>query len=241
MEVLGAVTNTQLQGAVGFGIAACSALVPFHLILKNHRHRILLLAFSFVGIIVAMVGIALESTVCFVLGSAIFFFTVIAAIVILATEPMPKKTLRGSRLSEVIRGRRKGIVALAGLALVILGAGVAIGLLVGNSSDSAQATPPPIVVEGKYHVSGTCANGSCTLNECEHRAACGSENQGRLREGTTLDIVCQAGGKLVEAPNGRKSRIWDRLSDSLYVSDLFVSGTKVGRFAPELPRCTGGG
>jgi hypothetical protein len=240
VEVLGAVTNTQLQGAVGFGIAACSALVPFHLILKNHRHRLLLLAVSFVGIIVAMVGIAIESTVCFVLGSAIFFFTVIAAIVILATEPIPKKSLAGRRLADAIRGQRKGIAFLVGMAVVVLCAGVGIGLLVSDSGSSADAKAPPTAVAGKYHVSGTCANGSCTLNECVHRAACGSENEGRLREGAPLDIVCQAGGKVVEAPNGRKSRVWDRLSDSLYVSDLFVSGTRVGRFAPGLPRCTGG-
>jgi hypothetical protein len=239
MEVLGAVTNTPLEGAVGFGIAACSALVPFHLILKNHRHRILLLALSFIGIIVAMVGIALASTVCFVLGSAILFFAVVAAIVILATEPIATKGFRG-RLPVALRGRRKGIVFLVGMALVVLGAGVAIGLLVSDSGNSAGAGPPPTVVEGKYHVSGTCANGSCTVNECEHRAACGVENEGRLREGTTLDIVCQAAGRMAEAPNGRKSPVWDRLSDGLYVSDLFVSGTKVGKFTPSLPRCTGG-
>lgn len=239
MEVLGAVTNTPLDAAVSFGIGACGALVPVHLILKNHRHRILLLSVSISGIIVAMVGIAISSTVCFVLGSAILFFAVVAAIVILATEPFATKGLRG-RLPAALRGRRKGIAALTGVAVLVLAAGIGIGLLVSDSGGSADAKSPPTVVEGKYHVSGTCANGSCTLNECAHRAACGSENEGRLREGAPLDIVCQAGGKMVKAPNGRRSQVWDRLSNSLYVSDLFVSGTKVGTFAPGLPRCTGG-
>ena len=239
MEVLGAVTNTPLDAAVSFGIGACGALVPVHLILKSHRHRILLLAVSMVGIIVAMVGIAISSTLCFVLGSAVLFFAVVAAIVILATEPISTKGLRG-RLPDAIRGRRKGIAALAGVAVLVLAAGVGIGLLVSDSAGSADAESPPTVVDGKYHVSGTCANGSCTLNECVHRAACGSDNNGRLREGSALDIVCQVSGKMAEAPNGRKSPVWDRLSNSLYVSDLFVAGTKVGKFAPGLPRCTGG-
>jgi hypothetical protein len=236
MEVLAVVTDTSLERAFGFGIAACAAMVPFHLVLKNHRHRILLLVISFVGIFIAMAGKATGSAVCFVLGSTILFAAVVAAIVILATEPVSTKAFR-ERIPDLIRARWKGLAFLVGMAVLVL-VGVAIGLAVGDSGGSA---PPPTVVGGRYHVSGTCANGACTVNECAHRAACGTSNEGRLREGAGLDIVCQAKGEIAEAPNGRRSPIWDRLSNSLYVSDLFVSGTKVGRFTVGLPRCTGEG
>lgn len=236
MEILGTVTNTPLEGAVLFGFAAFGAMVPFHLVLKEHRHRILLLFVSFLGITVAMVGMAVGSTACFVAGLAILFVAVIAALFILATEPLETKALR-DRLPHALRVRRKGIAFLAGMAVLVL-VGIGIGLLVGGSGDSSEAKAPPTVVEGKYHVSGTCANGSCTVNECARRAACGVANEGRLREGATLDIVCQAKGKATQAPNGRESEIWDRLANSLYVSDLFVSGTAVGKFTSALPRCT---
>jgi hypothetical protein len=184
-----------------------------------------------------MVGMAVGSTACFVVGLAILFVAVIAALFILATEPLETKALR-DRLPHALRVRRKGIAFLAGMAVLVL-VGIGIGLLVGGSGDSSEAKTPPTVVEGKYHVSGTCANGSCTVNECARRAACGVANEGRLREGATLDIVCQAKGKAAQAPNGRESEIWDRLANSLYVSDLFVSGTAVGKFTSALPRCTG--
>lgn len=234
MEILGTVTNTPLEGAVVFGFAAFGAMVPFHLVLKEHRHRILLLFVSFFGITVAMIGMAVGSTACFVAGLAILFVAVIAALFILATEPLETKALR-DRFPHALRVRWKGIAFLAGMAVLVL-VGIGIGLLV---DDSGEAKAPPIVVEGKYHVSGTCANGSCTVNECARRAACGVANEGRLREGTTLDIACQAKGRATQAPNGRESEIWDRLANGLYVSDLFVSGTSVGKFTSALPRCTG--
>lgn len=237
MEILGTVTNTPLEGAVVFGFAAFGAMVPFHLVLKEHRHRILLLFVSFIGITAAMVGMAVGSTACFVAGLAILFFAVIAALFILATEPLETKVLR-NRLPHALRVRRKGFAFLVGMAVLVL-VGIGIGLLVGDAGDSSEATTPPTVVEGKYHVSGTCANGSCTVNECARRSACGAANEGRLREGATIDIVCQAKGRATQAPNGRESAIWDRLANSLYVSDLFVSGTAVGKFTSALPRCTG--
>lgn len=234
MEIMGVVTNTPLEVAASFGVAAFGALAPFQLFLKHHRHRVLLITTCFVGIIIAMVGIAVGSTLCLVAGLAIIFIAMVTGLVILATEPIPPGAIR-ERVPDVLKRRRKGLIYMVGMALLVA-AGAALGLLAGGSAGSS---PSSTVIDGKYHVSGTCANGSCTLNECEDRAPCGTQNKGRLREGTALDIVCQAEGEAAEAPNGRKSDIWDRLSSGLYVSDLFVSGTKVDVFTSSLPHCTG--
>ena len=204
MEILGTVTNTPLEGAVVFGFGAFGAMVPFHLVLKEHRHRILLLFVSFFGITVAMVGMAVGSTAPFVAGLAILFVAVIAALFILATEPLETKALR-DRLPHALRVRRKGIAFLAGMAVLVL-VGIGIGVLVGGSGDSSEAKTPPTVVEGKYHVSGTCANGSCTVNECARRAACGVRTRGACAKAPPSTSSAR---RRARGPGPQRSRVGD--------------------------------
>jgi hypothetical protein len=121
-----------------------------------------------------------------------------------------------------------------GLTLLVT-AGVVVGILLGGTSSPPSVTAGP---SSPYRIGGTCANGACTVNECEKPESCGLEFKGRLREGVGVDIVCQLSGGVVKAPDGHHhSDIWDRLASGLYISDLFVEGTETNRFTPRLPTC----
>lgn len=230
MQAIGALTGS--PGEILVFCAVIGILLPPQISLKDEPRRRLLIA-SLIGVALNIVGVILDSGFClyaaWVLLALIFVLTTVA----LAAEGSmsPRNLLH--RVPNVLRAKRSALVFALGLALLV-GAGVAIGLLARGSGDTNSTS---IVVSGKYRVSGTCANGACTVNECAHRAPCGLENEGRIREYKPIDIVCQALGKVAEAPNGQKSQIWDRLSSGLYISDLFVEGTKTGRFTPALRHC----
>ncbi len=131
-------------------------------------------------------------------------------------------------------GRWRTLILVAGVGAALL-AGVILGVLLktGGSLSVQSIT----VAEHPYRVAGTCADGSCILNECSEPASCGLQNVGRLREGQLVDIDCQLRGKKVKAPDGTISFIWDRLASGAYVSDLYVSTPVTNRFTDDLPRC----
>jgi hypothetical protein len=93
--------------------------------------------------------------------------------------------------------------------------------------------------KGPFEISGTtCGDGSCTLNECGRPKKCGSQRIGRLGAGRKVAIECQIKGGKVKTPDGRHfSYIWDRLEPRVFVSDLFIEGTRFNRFTVALPRC----
>ncbi|GEM_PF-6325291 len=231
---MGAITSSPGEIAVfSTGVVVFGILISLQTSLKHDWHRLLLIVASLAGISLNMVGLILDSRFCLYVAPVLLLLVTVTTVVALAAEgPISAHDLI-RRVPNVLRAKRSALAFALGLALLV-GAGVAIGLLAGGS-DGTNSTS--IVVSGEYRVSGTCANGACTVNECVHRAPCGLENEGRIREGKPIDIVCQALGKVAEAPNGQKSRIWDRLSTELYISDLFVEGTKTGRFTPGLKRC----
>ncbi len=131
---------------------------------------------------------------------------------------------RGKLLGLRPSGWRVGatVVFTVGL-LLFLGAGITFGVLLASGGGGDHRDT--VAISSPYRVIGTCVNGSCTVNEWE------------LREGTPLDIACQTKGEPAKAPNGRESRIWDRLGSGWYISDLFVEGTADGHYAPHLLRC----
>lgn len=57
---------------------------------------------------------------------------------------------------------------------------------------------------------------------------------GELAAGAPIDIACQTTGEEI---NG--SPIWDRLTDSSFVSDWFTTTPVVGDYSPGIPRCDG--
>lgn len=84
-----------------------------------------------------------------------------------------------------------------------------------------------------YHVYGTCAAGACGLNE-RKAASLESEPLGQLRDGDEVEVVCQKRGGAVEAPNGLRSKVWDKLSNGAFVSDVAVDTPSVGS---QIPAC----
>lgn len=84
-----------------------------------------------------------------------------------------------------------------------------------------------------YHVFGTCAAQHCGLNERD-KPSVHAEPLGQLRDGDEVEIVCQLRGGLVRMPNDIRSRIWDKLDNGAYVSDIAVDTPPGG--AP-IPAC----
>ena len=60
---------------------------------------------------------------------------------------------------------------------------------------------------------------------------------GVLADGTPLDIACQTRGDNVTAPNGVQSSVWDQLTNSYFISDLWVTTPNVNQFTPGIPQC----
>ena len=208
--------------------------------LGEHKHEeggpSLLLA-SFCGVVLCIVAFVSNQTLLRNLALGYFAIVVLAIILPVLRDGLRKKQWRWPTAATWIWERPKSLLVGFGLVLV-----AALGTTVGAAvfGDGTTVTTVTAAASGRYRVSGTCANGSCYVNECETPAICGSDNEGELKEETAVDIVCQTKGEMTEAPNSRHSDVWDRLSSHVYVSDLFVSGTRNGAFAPHLPRCAGG-
>lgn len=122
-------------------------------------------------------------------------------------------------------------LAWAAPAVISVGA-VATYLILQNE----HSLPPGSLYKPRYYVvRGTCAAGSCGLNE---RAAPTphSRKLGVLEEGVLAGVSCQTVGYQIH--DGHKSSdIWDLLHRGAYVSDLYVSTPKTGSFSPGLERC----
>jgi hypothetical protein len=95
---------------------------------------------------------------------------------------------------------------------------------------------------GVYHVSGTCTNGSCFVNERD-APSLRAKKIGKLKEGKSVDIICQERAGMVTAPDGTRGSVWDKIEapkkpdDVAFVSDLFVSTPGVNHFSPGIPHC----
>lgn len=109
-----------------------------------------------------------------------------------------------------------------------------------TKSDTAATTSGGVRAEGTtvdtvFKVVNTCGAGSCKLTRRATPEAAGRA-LGTLAEGTAVKIVCQTQGGTVSAKAGT-SRIWDRLQDGSWVSDLYVDTTGKPGFTDGLPRC----
>ncbi|MGN6588062.1 MAG: hypothetical protein ACTHKT_11450 [Solirubrobacterales bacterium] len=215
---------------VCIGLLAMLMAVQLNLKAEGAKVRPLITANILAGLLCVVACIA-DSTLPLLAAVGSCLLVAMATAVALHGEALldPRKLLTLARW-----GPGATFTFAAGL-LLLLGAGVGFGvLLAGGGRDEGTAT---VAISSPYRVSGTCVNGACTVNECKTAAPCGQENEGELREGTPLDIACQTKGEPATAPNGRKSRIWDRLVSGLYVSDLFVEGTATGHFTSSLLQC----
>jgi surface antigen len=110
----------------------------------------------------------------------------------------------------------------------------------GQTTSAPAPTPappqPPAPAIYPHHVIGTCSEGACGLKK---RAGPGYSNFAAIAivyDGNQIDIVCQTTGETVYGRNAA-SAIWDRLSDSSYVSDYYTDTPNVGTWSPPIPRC----
>jgi hypothetical protein len=136
-----------------------------------------------------------------------------------------------SRVMQTPRRRSIGLV-LTGLA--------SLGLVLWLVRAGRLAEDSGVPVAGRYKVRWTCTDGVCSVNECTSPNACGKKAVGRLKEGESVEITCQAHGGPV-GPRKRSSRIWDKLVDGNYVTDFYIDTPRFDRFTPGIPRCAEGG
>lgn len=118
-----------------------------------------------------------------------------------------------------------GRVILPVLAFILVAAGVYLVYTSVNRRPAAYA----------YHVFGTCVAGSCGLNE-RIRPTIHSRRVGQLQDGDLVEVACQIRGGKVTTPEGATSRIWDRLLNGHYVSDVSIDTPPVGSEIPICPR-----
>ena len=228
----GAIQPSEIA-ALSATIAIYGALIPTSIAKNKHeKERSALLVASFCGAALSIAALLSAPPVRYAAWTYFGLF-VAANLALVLLRGLRRKEWRWPAAVAWVWERPKSILYGLGLALVAALGTVLGAATLGDGSTHVTTLPPP---SGQYRISGTCVNGSCYVNECETPAVCGSDNEGELKEETAVDIVCQIRGEMAEAPNGKRSFVWDRLSTSLYVSDLFVSGTRSGSFA-KLPRC----
>jgi hypothetical protein len=224
--------------ALAASVTIYGALIAFSLAAhKRQEGESSLLIASLAGVVLCIVAFISNQSLLRNLALGYFAIVVLAIALPVVRDGLRKKQWRWPTAATWIWERPKSL--LVGFGLVLVAAlGIAIGAAVFGKGTTV--TTVTAAASGRYRISGTCANGSCYVNECRTPAVCGSGNVGELKEETAVDIVCQTKGERTKAPNGRHSDVWDRLSAHVYVSDLFVSGTRNGTYAPHLPRCAGG-
>lgn len=234
MELVFASAQGGTIGSLEACIGGFAVIAGIHaaLLSTDQRWRIFLVA-SLLGLGLCIIGLAVDFQPIRDGALAWLGLEVVAtAATLLVEDGFSFGFLRRLRL---VPERASSLAVAAGVFLLVCG-GIAVGALLGRSGGGDRSAS--IRVPSRYRVSGTCANGACTVNECTTAAPCGLENEGRLREGSPVDIVCQTEGEVATAPNGQKSQIWDRLPSGLYISDLFVSGTKTNRYTRRLHLCS---
>ena len=149
----------------------------------------------------------------------------LAVVVLLTITVIGMPALMLLSLSEYRPREFKAFAQVLLVSLLVLLVGVGIYLI----SVAIQKSPKTYT----YHVYGTCAAGACGLNERAAPSA-DSEPLGQLRDGDEVEIVCQKEGRPVTAPNGRRSKTWDKLDNGAFVSDVAVDTPPAGN---EIPAC----
>jgi hypothetical protein len=146
----------------------------------------------------------------------------VAACLVLAVPGIPLLMLL-----SLWEDRLRELMAIARTVLVVfLIAAIGAGL---SLLTTAFRTSPSVT----YNVFGTCVAGSCGLNE-RRRPTIHSQRLGQLQDGDIVRIVCQVKGGKVTTPEGVTSRIWDKLTNGHYVSDVSVDTPPVGS---QIPAC----
>lgn len=107
----------------------------------------------------------------------------------------------------------------------------------------------------EYRVFGTCAIGSCGLNE-RTAPTVHAQKIGQLHDGDTVKIICQEPGQELDISpttiasftigligTERKGDVWDKIHDHnaagefAFVTNLFVNDTPGGGFSSKISRC----
>lgn len=88
-----------------------------------------------------------------------------------------------------------------------------------------------------YFVIGTCQEGECGLPVWSGPGYSGYSLLGNKQDGDEVDVVCQAFGQTLLSAYGGTSRVWDKLTNSGWVSDYFVDTPERGSLSPPIPSC----
>jgi serine/threonine protein kinase len=138
--------------------------------------------------------------------------------------------------------RTAGRVA-AGIAAVGVVATVAVALGAATSGgDEQTGTPTPKTWTVK--VTNTWSESkNAYLGTYSYRTPFGSEQAGGgYGEGAQIQIECQErnGREISDPSSGKVSKVWDRTTDGVYISDLYTDLTKVAGDTPPdgIPACT---
>jgi hypothetical protein len=88
----------------------------------------------------------------------------------------------------------------------------------------------------RYAVYGTCLEGGCGLKQRRGPGPAFKEvdSRDRLLDGTNVIVICQKRGGLLK---GFDNRVWDRLANGRYVSDVFVDTPNRHGFSEGIRRC----
>jgi hypothetical protein len=159
----------------------------------------------------------------------------VPAVAVLGSSRGDKSPVDAARTRSPVRTQR-ALRWMAGslAALLLVGFGFVLAGLIEQSANPTTVASSP---RGRYHVAAACSDGACTVNECETPFRCGDRRVGVLHEGQHFEIECQLRGGQVGALNHQHSKIWDRLENELFVTDLYVNTKGHGHFSSGLPRC----
>jgi hypothetical protein len=188
------------------------------------------------GVIAAIFGVATDSNSTMLLGLTFGDLAVVLIGVIAYLFHGPLHTVLYSRINAEA-GKR------VALPLVLIGLIAAVTVLWQRDVESAPADSATVLVtHGVFHVSGATADG---MPDGIHEHVAPSMSARVVpgivhREGAALPVSCQIKQeKVVRKRMPRSaSRIWDRLANGTYVSDLYMDTRGVGTFDPGLPACS---
>jgi hypothetical protein len=220
--------------AVALGLLRC----------LNRRQRltsVVILAFAMLGIASALIAVSEPSApqqplnVLIALGFvATAGYVLFAALSLIFMTPHAQDHAAGTYR---LWAHREGTDARRQLALtfiLFLGALTTLFVIATPSLLEHLLAPKPT-----YSVYGTCIEGGCGLKQ---RSGPGPtfpevDKRDRIQDGVKVRVVCQTVGA---PPKGFSNRVWDRMPNGRYVSDVFVNTpNRNGRLSKGLPRCRG--